>query len=153
MTYEMQESLVIPATPDEVYALLSDVTRTGEWSQQCVRCEWEGEQRGVGARFTGFNRTPEREWQTTSEVIAATPGEHFAWSVGPGRAEWGYRMRPAAGGGTELTEYTLTTAHLEEVFTERYGDRADEEITVRQEAARTGIPATLTAIRDVLASR
>lgn len=108
MTYEMQDSIVVPSTPDEVYALISDVTRTGEWSQQCLRCEWDSEQRGVGARFTGFNRTPEREWQTTSEVIAATPGEHFAWSVGPGRAQWGYRLRPAAGGGTELTEYTLT---------------------------------------------
>lgn len=108
MTYEMQDSIVVPSTPDEVYALISDVTRTGEWSQQCLRCEWDSEQRGVGARFTGFNRTPEREWQTTSEVIAATPGEHFALSVGPGRAQWGYRLRPAAGGGTELTEYTLT---------------------------------------------
>ena len=153
MTYEMQDSIVVPSTPDEVYALISDVTRTGEWSQQCLRCEWDSEQRGVGARFTGFNRTPEREWQTTSEVIAATPGEHFALSVGPGRAQWGYRLRPAAGGGTELTEYTLTTPYFEEVFAERYGDRAEEEIAVRQRAARTGIPATLAAIREVLASR
>lgn len=153
MTDEMKDSIVVPAAPDEVYALLSDVTRTGEWSQQCLRCEWEDEQRGVGARFTGFNRTPERTWQTTSEVIVATPGEHFAWSVGPGRAEWGYRLRPTAAGGTELTEYTRTTSYFEEVFAERYGDRAEEEIALRQQAARTGIPATLAAIREVLAGR
>lgn len=153
MTYELQESIVVPATPQEVHALVSDVTRTGEWSQQCQRCEWEDERRGEGARFTGFNRTPEREWQTISEVVAAVPGEHFAWSVGPGRAEWGYRMRPGVGGGTELTEYTRTTPYFEEVFAERYGDRAEEEIAVRQQAARAGIPATLAAIREVLSGR
>ena len=152
MTYELQGSIHVDAAPEEVYALLSDVTRTGEWSRQCHRCEWEDERRGVGARFVGHNRTPVREWETVSEVIADVPGEHFAWSVGPGRAEWGYRMRPAPGGGTELTEYTRTTLGLEEVFAQRYGDRAEEEIQVRQEAARTGIPATLEAIREVLAS-
>ena len=152
MTYELQESIVVPATPEEVHALVSDVTRTGEWSPQCHRCEWEDERRGVGARFVGHNRTPVREWETVSEVIADVPGEHFAWSVGPGRAEWGYRIR-AVDGGTELTEYTRTTAYFEEVFAERYGDRAEEEIQVRQEAARTGIPATLEAIREVLAGR
>lgn len=150
MTYELQDSITVPATPTEVYALLSDVTRTGEWSVQCRRCEWEGPERGVGARFTGYNRTAEREWETVSEVIAAVPGEHFAWSVGPGRAEWGYRMRPLAEGGTELTEYTRTTPGLEEAFAQRYGERAEEEIAVRQEAARAGIPATLEAIRRVL---
>ncbi|MDN5600193.1 MAG: SRPBCC family protein [Brachybacterium sp.] len=151
MTYEMQDSIVVPATPQEVHALLSDVTRTGEWSQQCERCVWEGEQRGVGARFTGYNRTPVREWQTVSEVVADVPGEHFAWSVGPGRAEWGYRMRPAAGGGTELTQYTRTSPALAEHFTARFGDRAEAEIAQRREAARIGIPATLEAIRAVLA--
>lgn len=73
--------------------------------------------------------------------------------MGPGRAERGYRMRPAAGGGTELTEYTHTTTNFEEDFAERYGVRAEEEIAVRHEAARTGIPATLEAIREVLARR
>lgn len=149
VTYEMQESIVVPSSPGEVYALVSDVTRTGEWSPQCYCCEWEDARRGVGARFTGHNRTPEREWSTTSEVIADEPGVHFAWSVGPGRAEWGYRLRPVPG-GTELTEYTRTTPQLEETFAERYGDRAEEEIAIRQEAARAGIPVTLAAIREVL---
>ncbi|WP_394215111.1 SRPBCC family protein [Brachybacterium vulturis] len=153
MTYEIQETISVPAAPQQVHALLSDVTRTGEWSQQCERCEWEGAQRGVGARFTGYNRTTEREWQTTSEVIADIPGEHFAWSVGPGRVEWGYRMRPAAGGGTELTQYSRTLPALEEYFAERFGDRAGAEIARRRDAARTGVPATLEAIRAVLADR
>lgn len=70
MTYEIQESLVVPVPPAEVYAAVSDVTRTGEWSPQCRRCTWDSDARGVGARFTGDNRTSEREWSTTSEVVA-----------------------------------------------------------------------------------
>jgi uncharacterized protein YndB with AHSA1/START domain len=149
MTYALQESLVVPAPPMEVYAAVSDITRMGEWSPQCWRCTWDSDARGVGARFTGDNRTPEREWSTTSEIVADVPGEHFAWSVGPGRVEWGFRLR-AVPGGTELTQYSRTTPQLEAMFIERYGERADEEIAVRQEAARTGIPATLEALREVL---
>ena len=62
-------------------------------------------------------------------------------------------MRPADGGGTELTEYTRTTEDREKVFVERYGERAEEEIAVRHDAAREGIPATLAAIREVLDAR
>lgn len=163
MTYEIEDSLIVPGTPQDVYDLLSDVTRTGEWSQQCYRCAWDDDARGAGARFTGWNRTPEREWHTTSEVVADVPGEHFAWSVGPGRAEWGYRMEPADGvdgaGPTDgvdgprtlLTEYTRTTPLFETTFAERYGDRAEEEVATRRTAAQAGIPATLEAIRKVLA--
>lgn len=126
----------------------------GSVPRSCSPCWWRGHGDELdalppgspGARFVGHNRTPQREWETISEVIADVPGKHFAWSVGPGRAVWGYRMRSVDEGGTELTEYTRTTPSFEEVFAERYGDRAEEEIAVRFEAAREGIPATLTAI-------
>lgn len=152
MTYTLQESLVVPAPPETVYAVVSDVTRTGEWSPQCRRCTWDTSARGPGARFTGHNSTPEREWSTTSKVVADVPGEHFAWSVGPGRVEWGFRLR-AVPGGTELTEYTRTTPLLAEAFAERFGVRAEEEIARRQEAARAGIPATLEALRALFEAR
>lgn len=154
MTYEIEDSLIVPGAPEDVYALLSDVTRTGEWSQQCYRCAWDDDARGVGARFTGWNRTPEREWHTTSEVVADVPGERFAWSVGPGRAKWGYRMERAEGADgprTLLAEYTRTTPLFETTFAERYGDRAEEEMATRRKAAEAGIPETLEAIRRVLA--
>lgn len=37
MTYELSDSIHIDASPAEIYDLISDVTRTGEWSQQCYR--------------------------------------------------------------------------------------------------------------------
>lgn len=55
------ESIRIDATPAEVYTLVSDITRTGEWSDGCERAEWDDRAAtGLGARFTGHNVFGER---------------------------------------------------------------------------------------------
>ncbi|MGB6277882.1 MAG: SRPBCC family protein, partial [Rhodococcus sp. (in: high G+C Gram-positive bacteria)] len=37
---EFSESIVVAASVDDVYAVVSDVTRTGEWSPICQECWW-----------------------------------------------------------------------------------------------------------------
>ena len=62
---KMSESISVAVTPDELYALVSDVTRMGEWSPICRACWWdEGAGPQVGAWFTGRNETAERTWET-----------------------------------------------------------------------------------------
>ena len=48
----------VSAPPERVYGLISDITRMGEWSPECRRCEWIDGATGpaVGARFRGHNR-------------------------------------------------------------------------------------------------
>lgn len=48
----------IAAAPDKVYAMVSDITRMGEWSPECVSCRWAKGATGpaVGARFKATNR-------------------------------------------------------------------------------------------------
>ncbi len=146
------DSVLIRAIPDEVYTLVSDVTRTGEWSPVCAECWWDaGEGPEVGARFTGRNVTPDRTWETRSEVVAADPGRAFAWSVGPGRVRWGYLMEPAEG-GTLLTETWEFTAAGQRYFEERFGPAAPQEVAARRQAAHEGIPVTLAAIKRILES-
>lgn len=145
----------IAAGPQEVYDVVSDVTRTGEWSQTCRECWWdEGDGPRVGAHFTGRNVLPGRTWETRSRVIAAEPGRRFAWSVGPGRVEWGYVLEPAGpdGSSTELTETWEFTPAGQAYFHERFGDAAPIEIEIRTRQAVEGIPATLAAIKRVLES-
>ncbi len=52
-------SNVIAAPPERLYALVTDVTRTPEFSPDIVRCSWLDGARGpaVGARFEAVNRT------------------------------------------------------------------------------------------------
>ena len=148
--YALSDSIDVAASPVEVWDVVSDVTRTGEWSPICVRCAWdEGEGPSVGAHFTGFNVKPDREWQTRNEVVAAERGRVFAWEVAGGLVRWGYEMAPH-GGGTRLTETWEFRPVGREAFRERYGDDADREIAIRLADARSGIPATLAAVKAVI---
>lgn len=148
--YEFSDSLVIDASPAEVYDLVSDVTRTGDWSPICQACWWEdGEQPGaVGAWFGGRNQTPDRTWETRSQVDAADPGREFAWKVGGKYSRWGYTLEQVDG-GTRVTESWQFLPDGLDFFAEKYGDEAPAQIQNRIEAAHTGIPATLAAIKRI----
>jgi hypothetical protein len=151
------QSIEIAAAPAEVYALVSDVTRTGEWSPVCTACWWDeadapapGASPRIGAHFTGRNETPDRSWETRSQVVVADPGREFAWVVGQGFVRWAYTLEPARdGAATVLTESWEFTPEGQAAFAQRYGDDADAEIEARTAMAHEGIPATLAAIRRI----
>jgi uncharacterized protein YndB with AHSA1/START domain len=121
-------SITIEAPPDRVYALVSDVTRMGEWSPECRRCEWLDSADGpaVGASFRGHNRTGPYKWSTTATVTAATPGRAFAFTVTAGGREttrWRYDFAPNGSGTTVTESYEAIWAPLyiaiSEVFLRR----------------------------------
>lgn len=75
-------SIFINRSPEEVYDMIADVTRMGEWSPMCTACWWDdGDGPRVGAKFTGKNELAERTWETRSEVVGADRGLEFAWVV------------------------------------------------------------------------
>ena len=134
-------------TPDELYALVSDVTRMGEWSPICQACWWDdGDGPRAGAWFTGRNELPERTWETRSQVVAADRGREFAFEVNSGWVRWGYAFA-AVDSGTQVTEsWEFLPAGIAG-FHDRYGNGAEAQIANRTEAAHQGIPATLAAIK------
>jgi hypothetical protein len=142
-------SIVVARTPEELFALVSDITRMGEWSPVCKACWWEeGGGPRVGARFTGRNEAPERTWETKSEVVVAEPGREFAWVVAepPTRARWGYSFE-AVDGGTKVTETWQLPLEGVAFFEQRFGEDADMQIAARSTAAENGIAETLAAIK------
>ena len=93
------ESVVVGRTPEDVYDMVSDVTRMGEWSPVCRACWWDdGDGPRPGAWFTGRNELPERTWETRSQVVAADRGREFAFVVGGAWVRWGYTFTPVDGG-------------------------------------------------------
>lgn len=148
----LSESIVVAASPEQVYDLVSDIARTGEWSPICQTCWWQdGGGPREGAWFTGRNEADGRVWETQSQVVAAERGREFAWLVGGAFVRWGYTLRPVSG-GTELTESWEFRPEGIAMFHERYGPDAQARIERRTEQARTGIPETLKAIKRIAES-
>ena len=105
-----QESIDIAATPEVVYDLITDVSRMGEWSPECYRCEWldGATEAAAGVRFRGYNRRGALRWQRTAIVDVADRGRKFAFTTINDRADrqetrWEYTMEPSPT-GTLLTE-------------------------------------------------
>ncbi len=99
------------APVDQVWDLVSDVTRIGEFSPETFEAEWLDGATGpaVGARFRGHVRRNGRGpvYWTTCTVLACEPGREFAFGVDSFGSSpvntWRYRLEPSAG-GTDVTE-------------------------------------------------
>jgi len=112
--FELRADVIVEAPPAAVYAVVSDLRRSGEWSPECQGGEWViGEPSTVGAVFRGENlRSPDvvgwaplvrGTWYTDAEVTAAEPGRTFQWVMrthaGANQdSVWGFDMEPADGG-------------------------------------------------------
>jgi hypothetical protein len=103
------------SAPDEVWALVSDVTRIGEFSPETFEAVWTHGATGpaVGARFKGHvkrNGVGPTYWSPCT-VTRCEENEVFEFAVGlDGNAltTWGYRLN-AEGDGTRVTEYFRLT--------------------------------------------
>ena len=93
------------ATPERVWALVSDVTRIGEFSPETFEAEWSRGSTGpeIGAYFKGHvkrNGVGPTYW-SPCRVTACVPNEVFEFSVGNDDVtltNWGYRLEPSGVG-------------------------------------------------------
>jgi hypothetical protein len=143
-----EASVVIHASAEELWALVTDVTRTGEWSPENTGAVWlDGATAPVvGARFKGTNRRGKTKWASTCEVVTADPGREFVFvtgNVAKPETRWRYVLEPAGDGETRVTEsFELVKAlgaasrFLTRVTTGVKDRRADLEENVRQSLAR-----------------
>lgn len=96
-------SAEVRASADQVYAVVSDVTRIPEWSPETTRAEWLAPD-----RFQAWNRRRLGRWRTVANVVAAEPGRRFSFVVqamGGDWTQWTYLIEPGStGAATRLTE-------------------------------------------------
>src|ERR1700741_5496588 len=100
-----RSSIDIGAPPDLVYDLIADVTRMGEWSPECYRCEWldGATAAAAGARFRRYNRRVLLRWERTAGVGTADRGCEFSFTTvndGSGREDTcgRYTREPSSSG-------------------------------------------------------
>jgi uncharacterized protein YndB with AHSA1/START domain len=98
----------IDAPATVVWSMVSDITRMGEWSPENTGGKWLKGASGpaVGAKFQGTNRTGKKKWSTKCKVVAAEPGQRFAFDVDVGPmavATWSFDIE-ADDAGCTITE-------------------------------------------------
>jgi hypothetical protein len=104
-----QAEVSIDASPDSVYALITDLPTLASCAEETAAMEWRrGAAAGPGAVFKGRNRNGVFRWSTKCTVTDAEPGQVFAFDVryfGVPVARWRYDIA-GADGGCRVTERT-----------------------------------------------
>lgn len=102
MTNSLEASIDIAASPQDVWAIVSDLKRMGEWSPQCRRMRVSGEVR-EGTTTFNLNRKGLLVWPTTSKVIRFEPNKAIAFRINENRSIWSYTLE-ATDTGTRVVE-------------------------------------------------
>ncbi|RVW10074.1 SRPBCC family protein [Prescottella agglutinans] len=102
MTNTLEASIEIAATPQDVWTIVSDLKRMGEWSPQCRKMRVSGEVR-EGTKTFNINRKGLLVWPTTSKVIRFEPNKAIAFRINENRSIWSYTLEPTET-GTRVVE-------------------------------------------------
>lgn len=103
MTYPVSVTRDIAASPEKVWALVTDLPRMGEWSPENQGGTWAKGATGpaVGVRFNGKNKNGKKAWSTSVLVNACDAPKKFSFGLMLLRqnwCDWIYEIEPTATG-------------------------------------------------------
>jgi hypothetical protein len=143
--------------PEQVWSLISDVTRTGEWSPENTGSRWRDGATGpaAGVRFQGTNRNGIFIWRTTAVVIAVDVERRFAFDVsalGIPISRWDWSLAPADGGTRVELDWTDRRTGLRGTAMRR-GGLLFVGATIDTRHVQANIDSSLARLRSQLAGK
>ncbi len=89
----------VAAPAEEVWAMIADLPRMGEWSPENEGGEWLNGATGPapGVTFRGTNRNGSKTWKMLVTLVDVEPGRRLSFrtsSMGAPSAEWSYDIEP-----------------------------------------------------------
>ncbi|MFK8024854.1 MAG: hypothetical protein AB8G26_12920, partial [Ilumatobacter sp.] len=112
--------------------------------------EWNGDERGLGATFTGHNKLGDMEWSIENHVTAYSEGRVFEWSTvdpeSPG-GRWRFEIVDQGAGSRLSFSMEIGT---ENNLTVGFAEAADDAVKVingRRKQIRTNMQRTCEAIK------
>jgi uncharacterized protein YndB with AHSA1/START domain len=143
----ISESIEIDRSPEEVFAYLDDVERHGEWQDQIVAVEPQGDEpMGVGKRVRETRRVPGGDRSMTYEITDYDPPRQSSFRVLDG---------PVRGVGTVLVEPVDDGSRSRVTFTiefEGHGLGGKVLVPLAKSQARKQIPKDQARMKDLLES-
>lgn len=143
----LETSLEVAATPEQVWALVSDLPRMSAWSPQVVRVFLRG---GgpvrLGSRMVNVNRRGLLVWPTQSKVVRFEPHREVAFTVRENGATWSFTLEPTVG-GTRIVQRREAAEGLSPISM-RLTDRLLGGQHSFQAELRDGMQLTLRRIKD-----
>ena len=145
----------IKARPEHIYDVVSDVTRTPEFSPEILRCTWLDGATGpaIGASFEVVNRAGRGPaWKNGPVILAADRGREFAFARTEklaGTLLWRYGFE-IDGDGTLVTESYEVTEPISRAGWFIIGTVCGNHD--RRADLRAGMEQTLQRLRDVAES-
>ena len=151
------ETVEVDAPASDAYALVTDVTRIGELSPECVEARWV-----APGTFEGTNRIAYGDdayvWIRPCTVVADEPGRRWGYVVGDKydatpSTRWDFAFEDLGDGRCRVTQ---TFTHLPDGLSGLRG-QADADpanaaalVEARTGVLRDGMRATLARLREVL---
>jgi hypothetical protein len=142
--------VVVDAPLPDVWRVVSDVTRVGEWSHECRSAAWTAGP-GIavpGARFRGRNRAGPWRWGRTCEVLGVDEPREVAWRtlstpVFPDSTEWRIRLEPAGVGTRIVQTFRVLRAPwlLDRLYARLLPNHRDRDRALAGDLARIGVVA------------
>jgi hypothetical protein len=143
--------IVVDATVPQVWAVIADVTRIGEWSHECHAARWlDGAVApSPGVRFRGRNRAGWARWGRTCEIVAADPQRQIVWRtvptlLFPDSTQWRIQLEPMSDGQTLIRQsFTVLRAPwlLDRLYAWLIPAHQDRDARLAQDLARVGAAA------------
>ncbi|HEX4702909.1 MAG TPA: SRPBCC family protein [Pseudonocardiaceae bacterium] len=124
--FSVRADIRVTAQPDAAYAVVTDLTRSAEWSVECLGGRWiSGPPAQVGSVFRGENTRSadvvawapvvRGKWSTESEVVATEPGRVFRWAIRDSAGNrqdsvWSFEIEPRNDGCLLIHHFRMGTA-------------------------------------------
>lgn len=149
-------TVVVEAPAEEVWRVVSDVRRTGEWSHECRSGRWLGGARAAapGVRFRGRNRARWARWSRTCEIVTAEEPAELAWRTVPSwlypdSTEWRIRLFPEGRRTRIVQSFAVVRAPrlLDQVYAWLIPAHRDRDARLAEDLARIGAVAAGRSVR------
>ena len=141
-------TVVVDAPVQDVWQVVSDVRRTGEWSHECRSAQWlaGATDAAPGVRFRGRNRTRGLRWTRLCEIVAVDEPSELAWRTVPSwrypdSTGWSIRLMPAGRRTTITQSFTVLRAPprlLEWVYIRLIPGHQDRDARLAEDLTRIG---------------